>query len=116
MRGRSAVLFLLIVSCLGRAPFVHGQSLGDVARQEEERRKNVKDAGKVYTNKDLKELPPAPTPPPSADSSQSAKPASDDKASDKNADKGTAAPKEDSKDKEPAKDQTYWNARMKALQ
>ena len=35
-----------------------GQSLADVAKKEEERRKTVKAAGKVYTNKDLGALPP----------------------------------------------------------
>ena len=53
--------FLLILSIAGVAP-VCAQSLADVARQESERRQAVKDAGKTYTNKDLK---PVPTPPPS---------------------------------------------------
>lgn len=76
------------------------QSLADVAKKEEERRKTVKEPGKVYTNKELGSLPastPAPSPP--------AKPA------------GAEAAKETGKpeDKEPPKDQAYWAARMNEL-
>jgi hypothetical protein len=53
---------------------VQGQSLGDVARQEEQRRKAVQSSGKVYTNDNLRPEPPpsaAPAlPPPTADPSQ----------------------------------------------
>ena len=76
-----------------------GQTLADAAKKEEERRKAVKAAGKVYTNKDLGSLPAdgaAPPPP---------KPAAG------------AAAKETEKpaDKEPVKDQAYWAARMNEL-
>jgi hypothetical protein len=36
------------------------QSLGDVAKKEQERRKATPPAAKTYTNDDLKKLPPAP--------------------------------------------------------
>src|SRR4029079_3490671 len=36
------------------------QSLGDVAKKEQERRKGTPPAAKTYTNDDLKKLPPAP--------------------------------------------------------
>ena len=39
------------------------QSLADIAHKEEERRKETK-AGKTYTNKDLRAVPPSSTPPP----------------------------------------------------
>jgi hypothetical protein len=77
------------------------QSLGDVARKEEERRQTVKKPGKVYTNKDLGNVEPGPpAPPPDASKPP---PASAD-----------AKPAE--KDKTPAKDQAYWGGRVKALQ
>src|SRR5262245_50716606 len=47
---------VLMVTLLAPA---RAQSLADVARKEEERRKSVP-AGKVYTNKDLKGQPPRP--------------------------------------------------------
>jgi hypothetical protein len=89
------------------------QTLGDLARKEDERRKAVPQAGKVYTNKDLGPvLPPPPSPPlPEA------------KAADTNADapkgpkspKGNDAPVE-AKEKPVVKDQTYWAERKKTLQ
>src|SRR3954468_6850483 len=44
---------------------LHAQSLGDLAKKEQERRKTVPPAGKVYSNKDLP-TPPAPAPSPAA--------------------------------------------------
>lgn len=52
----------------------YAQSLAEVAKQEEERRKTIQTTGRVYTNKDVKEAPPAPASVPIA---TSAKPASD---------------------------------------
>lgn len=75
------------------------QSLADVARQEQERRKTVKSSGKVLTNKDLGSAPAAPTIAP-------AEPAK--------APESTAKPAEPPKE-EPAKDQAYWSGRMKEL-
>ena len=82
--------------------FLSGQSLADAAKKEEERRKAVKAAGKVYTNKDLGSLPPdgaAPPPP---------KPA---EPADATAAKETEKPAV----KEPVKDQAYWAGRMNEL-
>jgi hypothetical protein len=74
------------------------QSLGDVARKEEERRHTVKKPGKVYTNKDLGSVEPGPpAPPPDASKPPPA----------------TAAAE---KEKTPVKDQAYWGGRVKALQ
>ena len=42
---------------IGVAHAAAAQSLGDVARKEEERRKTVKSSGKVYTNDKLKPAP-----------------------------------------------------------
>jgi hypothetical protein len=134
----SSVMSTAIVS-------VRAQSLADVARKEEERRKTTP-SGKVYSNKDLK---PSPTPPPAAAASPDAKDAlntgdkdkaDQDKSGDDNADqvrsgdasaskdpKGTGkeqeAPKEPapkaSKDDQAPKaprDRGYWAGRVKALQ
>ncbi len=52
MRHQVAVL----VVCLGSAPSLQAQSLGDLARQEAERRQTTGAAKKVYTDKDAKRL------------------------------------------------------------
>jgi hypothetical protein len=85
---------------------VGAQSLADVARKEEERRKAVPAPARVYTNKDLTAVPAGSVPPPPAASSTPAKPAD---AAAKEAEK-------DAKDKEPAKDKAYWALRRKTLQ
>ena len=54
-QGTMRVLILLFVSMWATGAFA--QSLGDVARQEAERRKTVKAPGKVYTNDVLKAEP-----------------------------------------------------------
>jgi hypothetical protein len=90
------------------------QSLADVARKEQERRKTVKQPAKVLTNKDLASV----APPPSGD-----EPAAADTApgTDPDGAKGDSADagKQDTADKkpaEPAKDQAYWSGRAKGLQ
>jgi hypothetical protein len=55
------VVSALVLTVLAVSP-AWAQSLGDVARKEEARRKAVKDAGKVYTNDNLRKEP-QPTPP-----------------------------------------------------
>ena len=90
---------------LGMAVSARSQSLGDVARKEEERRKDVKTPAKVYTNNDLGAAPPTSAPPeaarraaPPADASKDAPKAGDDKS------KGAST-----------KDQAYWAKRKKEL-
>jgi len=98
MTTARAATLLLVVAASGTAAFA--QSLGEVARKEEARRKSVP-ATKVYTNKDLagKDAPaPAPATPPAATPAAPAPAAIE------------------SKDKGPAKDQAYWAGRMKGLQ
>jgi hypothetical protein len=93
------------------------QSLADVARKEEERRKAIKDNGKVYTNKDLGSVP-ATTPAPPPDSSRTAAPpdASKDERDEKPATGQGGKSAVEDKEKGPAKDQAYWSGRMKQLQ
>ena len=64
MRLHIPALLTIVAIGLGSAP-VAGQTLADVAKKEEERRKTAKPADKTYTNKDLGTLPPG-TPPPAA--------------------------------------------------
>jgi hypothetical protein len=89
----------------GASAPLFAQSLGDIARTEEARRQAVKDPAKVYTNKDLGSVAPAPSvsvPPP--DASKPPSPSADGKDAEK------------AKDKTPVKDQAYWSGRVKALQ
>jgi hypothetical protein len=95
------------------------QSLGDVAKKEEERRKAIP-AGKVYTNKDLKQLPPPAGDDSAAaakagdDTDKSADPAKSDKTdkTDKAANPEKAADDKAAADKGGAKDQKYWHDRI----
>ena len=76
------------------------QNLADAAKKEEARRKTVKAAGKVYTNKDLGAPDSAAPPPPSKPAEATA---------------GAAKETEKPAEKEPVKDQAYWAARMNEL-
>jgi hypothetical protein len=99
----AAVAFVLL---LGPVAMLRGQSLADLAKKEEERRKNLKESGKTYTNSDLQGVPPATA----QSSAEPAKPAPAQTDAEKKNDKD--------KDKEPAKakDKAYWLGRMKELQ
>lgn len=104
IRTRSFIVTLLLAALLPVGAMA--QSLADVAKKEEARRKTVKGEAKVYTNDDLvkardgaapAEATPAPTPAPG-----------DAKAA---ADKGTDKPAADD-----GKGEDYWKKRMKAAQ
>ena len=96
-----------VFAMLGAAVTVPAQTLADVARAEEARRKTVKEPGKVYTNQDLKrdstgEAPRAP---------DVQLPGSQAAASPEAKAKDAAAATEPKTD-EPARDEAYWRARM----
>jgi hypothetical protein len=127
-RGLSVLLpaFLLF----GSVGVVRAQSLADVAKQEEERRKTIKQPSKVYTNKDLRGVPsPIDAPPPEAtkpapDAAASSEPSgSAGKSSDagkpvetgKSPAKGDAGKTAVPNEKGPARDQAYWAGRLKEL-
>jgi hypothetical protein len=95
----------MLVAGVGAVRPVRGQSLGDVARQEEERRKDVKSAAKVYTNRDLSAVPPSSAPPESAKPAAPSEPAGD-----------AAKPADDKAKNGLAKGQAYWSGQRKALQ
>jgi hypothetical protein len=111
----------LLATCMLplRAPWgltlVQAQSLADVARAEEARRKQIKQPAKVYTNKDLVSVPPPalPRPTEAADTnagtrqpaSKDEKPEADSAATDTTSDTPKSKPR----------DQVYWSGRMKDL-
>ena len=103
------VLTLLVVSP------AWAQSLGDVARKEEARRKTVKAAGKVYTNDTLRKEPEAPppstpaAPPSSAPAAAAPVPSgSPGQAQGHGGEAQPAAPQPDQK----KKDEAYWRGRI----
>jgi len=109
----AATLFLSGASAF--APQVRAQSLADVAKKEEERRKSVTAPAKVYTNKDLNPVPAGSPPPPAPAKAGDGAAKDKDKDADPDAKgKGSKAP--EAGDKTAVKDQAYWAARYKALQ
>jgi hypothetical protein len=102
--SRGLVAGLVAVFLSGTVVPLFAQSLADVAKKEEERRKAVKDSGKTYTNSDLKSVPPATEK--SGTPAETAKPAPADVDKDK---------KDASIDKDKSKDKDYWAGRMKEL-
>ncbi len=101
---------VVVVGLAGVVRPVQAQSLADLARAEEERRKDVKVPAKVITDKDLKAVP---GPPPGVVSSTPSTEAAKD---------ATATQAQDDKDKEDkekdkaSKGQAYWAGRKKELQ
>jgi hypothetical protein len=95
---------------------VCAQSLGDLAKKEQERRKTAPPATKTYTNDDLRKMPPPSSPEPGTDpaakvvdkdaakAEDPAKPGDPAKAGDAKA--------EGAKPAEPAKDEAYWRGRI----
>jgi hypothetical protein len=96
MRLLSAIVLIAAVAATASA-----QSLGDLAKQEEARRKAVKTPGKILTNDTIRSVPVplAGTPPPSASTSS--------KDGDAAADKKTAKPGD-----EPKATEATWKARI----
>jgi hypothetical protein len=115
MRFKLATTVVLMLVAGGIAQRVAAQSLATVARQEEERRKNVKDPAKVLTNKDLGSVPATSDAAPAE--SPAATAASDAKAGEAGKDAAKESNKYKAQDsKEPLKDQKYWSDRLKLLQ
>ena len=110
---RFLVVVVLMSLAAGRAAVVSAQSLADLAKKEEERRKEMKGPTKVITNKDLAPVPTRSTPAPADGAAPPAgAPASGDAAEGA---KG-AKDEKDAKANEPAKDKAYWAGRLKGLQ
>jgi hypothetical protein len=106
-----AALLLMACSAVARA-----QTLADVAKKEEDRRKTVAQPAKVYTNKDLKPVPGGSAPEAAKDGKdKDAKDGKDGKdAKDAKDPNGKDAKAGDGKDAG-AKDQKYWSEKLKAL-
>jgi hypothetical protein len=114
MRVNLKAFLIVTVALAGLAGTVHpvqAQGLGEVARKEEERRKDVKAPAKVYTNKDLGAVPAGREP---ATVSSSPPAAGTDTA--KAADDKTKAKGQDKDKAETPKDQAYWAGHRKELQ
>jgi hypothetical protein len=111
-----SVAVALIATSLARPLFA--QSLADVAKKEEERRKTIKAPSKVLTNGDLKPGIGSAVPAESADESAKADAAKDAKDKDaKDADAKDGKKESDAKKAaEPVKDQKYWSGRWTELQ
>ena len=102
---------LLLLFCRSMA---FPQSLEDVARKEEERRKTIKTPSKVYTNDTLKRDPgasPAPVQPAPASPSQPAA-TTPAPASPSTPPAGSPPSTEGAKPQTPAKDEKYWKGRI----
>src|SRR5262249_45958279 len=118
--GSVVALTTVVLLAMASLRPIRAQSLADVAKKEEDRRKQLKQPTKVYTNKDLDSVPPPSSPPrseaaPSGAETSTESGAKDSaKASDGNAGTGPGTSPDTSKDK--AKDPSYWAGRKKALQ
>jgi hypothetical protein len=101
-----AVIALGLSVAAGQVP-LRAQSLAELAKKEEERRKSVPPPAKIYTNKDLTAVPEgatrAPAPSAAAPAGAAAEPAPD-----------VAKAKDEPSAQ--AKDQAYWGGRHKSLQ
>ena len=108
MRLSTPVFIALFAALLapGAAP---AQSLADVAKKEEDRRKTVK-GGKSYSNKDLSSVPAPSTPPPAAAATTPSAGGAEQPAPPPAPDAGQAAAPSG------ARDQAYWRGRLTELQ
>jgi hypothetical protein len=100
----------MVMVCLTGVWAVRAQSLADLAKKEEERRKATPQPAKVYTNKDLAKAPPA------SPSASGEKPADASKDADAEGKDAKDAKGKGGDDKAQVKDQAYWSKRQKDLQ
>ena len=99
----------LLAAALLIAVPASAQSLGELAKREQERKKAAAPAKKTYTNDDLKQVAP-PTGTPGKPADDAAK--GDAKAADAKAEPQKVPSADDKKPAEPAKDEAYWRARI----
>ena len=101
---RLLIPFVLVLAC---APIgVVAQSLAELAKKEDARRKDTKEAGKVYTNTDLKRDITTPPPPSNTTPAQPAVPTT--QVPSLNLPGGKVEPAEEKKDEK------YWRERITA--
>jgi hypothetical protein len=109
--------FAVVTVLVAVATLAHAQSLADVARAEEARRKNVQKSSKTYTNDDLRADFTAPAPPTAPPASMAgaiaaqpaAKPGGPPAAGG-----AAAAPASGEAAGAAVRDQAYWSARINA--
>jgi len=98
------------------APAASGQSLGELAKKEQARRKAAPPATKTYTNDDLKQVPPPAGTPKAAEKSGDADKSADaskpGETAKPDAKSGEAEKVDSTKPAEPAKDESYWHGRI----
>ena len=104
LRGRALWLVtgVIITGVFLAAAGAYAQSLGDVARKEEARRKTVKKPSRIYTNDNLKSVDPPSQPVPGPEP-QAATPAAPD---------ASAATAPAANDAASARDEKYWRNRL----
>lgn len=107
---------LLAGALLTVAVPVCAQSLGEIAKKEQERRKATPPAAKTYTNEDLKKVAPFPgaADPDAKADPKTAKPADPTKVEDPPK-PGDGTKPDGAKTPEPAKDEKYWRGRITAV-
>ena len=104
-RAQTLVVAALCLGAAGVASPGRAQSLADVAKKEEERRRKTAEPTKVYTNKDLKGSSEPPPPPPAPASAPAGE-----------APKSTATDgKTKAGEKDHTKDPAYWGGKIKSL-
>ena len=97
---------------------LRAQSLADVAKKEEDRRKDVKTGSKAYTNRDLKEVPAAQAPQPDSSKPIDAPPDAQVPSAAADAVQPGGDPSiasADDKTRSVAKDRTYWSRRLRGI-
>jgi hypothetical protein len=123
MKNRLVFFVMLGALVAGFAATAEGQSLGDAARLEAERRAKLKEQGKVITTDDVKSDRPSPDPKAVSPAGAAAKPVADDKADATKADaakQDAAAGKTAETGAKPAvsrqpRDEEHWRERAKVI-
>jgi hypothetical protein len=115
---RNLPVVVVAALLLAVAAPICAQSLAAVAKKEEDRRKNIKEPAKVYTNKDLRPAPPGSVLAPDASGTAAKEPDKDAAGKDAAGKDAAKDPDKTDKDKDGAKgkDQAYWHEKMLALQ
>ena len=104
MRSSSFVAGLVMTGAFLVAAGAYAQSLGDVARKEEARRKTVKKPSRIYTNDNLKNVDPPPDP--------AAAPVQDATATPATPDTSVAPTTPAASDTSGARDEKFWRGRL----
>jgi hypothetical protein len=106
-------ILVTLVALLALASTTWAQSLAELAKKEEERRKAIKEPAKVITNDDLKKYGrPASPEPPKTDAAAAEAAKGDAAKPDAAKPDAAKADADKPKSSEPAKDEAWWRSRM----